>query len=131
VRYEDSQSASRLVLEDGTVITQCDECRTMWKERNDRGIKGEPECEGCQYDRSTAIHLLDGNLHVARVYQKVRNQVILYFNGECNKELDINHMAVWATIDHYPHKIENPYEVFELILSTYHYFLNERNAATI
>jgi hypothetical protein len=85
----------------------------MWAERNARGVEGKPPCEDCK------VELLPVNSIAAEIYQKVRGQVRLYFNGEVTKEFDLDHNAVWAMIDHYPREISDPWEVFEKIMSTY------------
>lgn len=121
VEFANLEASSRITLDDGTILTRCDQCRAMWKERNERGIEGEPPCDGCQVD------LLEENVDAAKVFLSVRNQVIFYFNGEHNREYDINHTAIWAYIDHYPKKLEKPFELFERVLDTYHHFLRERN----
>lgn len=126
VRRTEAITASRIVLDDGQVITECDECRTMWKERNERGTEGDPPCEDCDYNAEN-VPVLTGTAYCAsRIYQKVRNQVLLYFNGESNREYDINHLAVWGCIDHYPKKIDDPFGVFELVINCYHHFLQLR-----
>lgn len=102
----------------------------MWKERNERGVIGNPPCDGCEHDPEQGSRLLMGeNICAARIYQHVRNQTLLYFNGEANRELDINHVAVWSAIDHFPGNIKDPFAVFEMIVGVYHHFLRERNAA--
>jgi len=123
VEFANLEASSRIELSDGTVLTRCDQCRIMWAERNERGIEGEPQCDGCKVD------LREENIDAAKVFLSVRNQVIFYFNGEHNREYDINHTAIWAYIDHYPKAIEKPFELFELVLDTYHHFLKERNDA--
>lgn len=116
-----------MVFEDGTVSTECDRCREMWRERNERGVVGDPPCEDCEFDPSQDFKLMDENVFAAKIYQQVKDQVILYFNGEASIEYDIDHLAIWAMIDHFPRKISKPFEVFDLVLRTYHHFLSERN----
>ena len=122
MQFVDDQAASRVILDNGTVITKCDQCKEMWRERNERGIEGEPDCVNCRVD------LLPINNYAAEIYQKVRSQVKLYFNGQSMRELDIEHSAIWSAIDHFPHRIKNSWEVFERILHTYHYFKQERDS---
>jgi len=96
MQFVNSQAASRITLDTGRIITKCDSCREMWAERNARGVEGKPPCEEC------IVELLPENSIAAQIYQKVRGQVRLYFNGEVTRELDLDHNAVWAMIDHYP-----------------------------
>lgn len=53
-----------------------------------------------------------------------RRQIITYHNGEHDKEIDINHAAVWALIDHWP-GIKNKIGVFRKVIKTYHSILRE------
>lgn len=99
----------------------------MWKERNQRGVVGDPPCDGCEDNVELGDRLLDENFCAAKVYYRVRNQILVYHNGEHDKEFDLNHVAVWAAIDHFPQKVLNPFEVFELVTDVYHHFLRERN----
>lgn len=119
MRFADSQAASTIQLEDGTVLSKCDQCRGMWKERNDRGVSGEPPCDGCRVD------LLPVNAEAARVFQMCRRQVITFFNGEVDREIDLNYVAVSAVMDLYG--VKDRRECFEKVVRTYRYFLNERD----
>lgn len=131
MRSADKKAASDMVLDNGTVITECDRCREMWKERNDRGVEGDPPCKGCDFDPEIQSQLMDENLCAAKIFLSVRDQVLMYFNGEYQREYDINHTAVWGMIDHFPRHIEKPFEVFELVVSVYRHFLKERNDSSI
>lgn len=99
----------------------------MWKERNGRGVIGSPPCDECRVELSAE------NTIPARIYQLCRGQVRLYFNGEVNKELDIDHNAVWAMIDHYPcgglrgYSMLEKWDIFEKVIHTYQHFLKNRN----
>jgi len=123
VRFNDDHAASRIVTDGGIVITKCDQCREIWIEKNQRGIEGEPDCDGC------IVVLLKSNRIAAHIYQVVRGQSIFIFNGERSIEYDINHSAVWSAIDHYPKHIPNPWDVFEKVLHTYHTISRERRDA--
>lgn len=113
MQFVNSQAASRIVLDTGRVITKCDTCREMWAERNQRGVEGSPNCDECK------VELLPENSIAADIYRRVRGQVRLYFNGEYTKEIDLDHNAVWAMIDHYPQRIDDPWDVFIKVMSTY------------
>jgi hypothetical protein len=100
----------------------CDQCRETWVERNQRGIEGEPDCDGCK------VELKKENRIAAHIYQLVRGQQIFLFNGERNIEYDISHPAIWSAIDHYPRQIISPWDVFEKVLHVYHIISGERRA---
>lgn len=72
--FTDDQASSRIILDEGTenerVLTKCDQCQQMWKERNERGIEGDPPCISCRVD------LLPENHDAAQVYMATRGQVI-------------------------------------------------------
>jgi len=126
VRVESIQSASRVTLNDGTVISKCDECRQVWKERNERGVAGQPICDTGEFCEAYPVTLLPQNSIPANIYQRIKGQVIFYFNGEVDKEYDLNHVALWNMIDHWPEHISNKFEIFDLVLHCYHTFLRER-----
>jgi len=112
-----------VILEEGTpnerVLTRCDQCRQMHSERKPPGT---PKCE---LGESCRVELRGDNEDAARIFQMIRRQTLFFFNGEVDKEIDLNHVALWSLIDHWPKKI-NAYETFQKVLSCYHHFLNER-----
>lgn len=118
-----TSQAATIVLDEGTdhevTLTACDQCRTMWEERNARGVAGSPDCETCR------VELLEDNYIPAEIYQLIRGQIKLYFTGESNHELDLDHNALWSMIDHHP-KVKNHWEVFIRVYHTYQFFLKER-----
>lgn len=126
MRFVNIQSASSITLANGTVISKCDECRTTWKERNERGVAGGPICEAGEFCAAYPVELLQQNHITAQIYQRIKGQVIFYFNGEVSKEYDLNHIALWNMIDHWPEHISNKFEIFDLVLHCYHTFLRER-----
>lgn len=93
----------------------------MWAERNARGVEGDPPCGECM------VYLNENNIITAHIYDVVRGQVILFFDGERNREYDINHVAVWEAIDHFPCQSFDKWEVFEKVLAAWHHFQKERN----
>lgn len=121
MRFSDSWAASKIVLDDGRVITKCDQCREVWAERNQRGVDGSPPCDECR------VNLKKENEIPAEIYRLVRGQVRFYFNGECSKVADIDHNAVWNMIDHYPKRISDPWKVFNRIIHTYHSLKKEQD----
>jgi len=92
-------------LDDGTIITKCDECRTMWRERNERGVEGEPLCSECWID------LLPENLDAQRIFYLIRYQLIMGSAGV----VDIIHSAVRDAIKDYG--IGNPIDCFEKVIA--------------
>ena len=94
----------------------------MWVERNGRGITGEPPCETCRVD------LLPSNSEAANIYFKCRRQIITFFNGEVDKELDLNYVALDVIMDIYG--IRDKKECFEKVIRVYHHFLKERDTSS-
>lgn len=107
----DSQAASRIVLDDGTVLTKCDQCRQMYAERKPPGT---PPCESCR------VELKEENREVARIYMETRGQVITAGMGDV---VDINILAVMKLMDLYA--VKNPVEVLSRIRKTFYHFLSE------
>jgi len=89
----------------------------MWRERNERGIEGDPPCETCR------VILMEENQDAAMIYQLCRGQVLTVFNGERTIVTDLNHVAVWMNIDRY--KVKEPVRCFEAVNKVFHHFLNK------
>ena len=75
----------------------------MWRERNERGIEGDPPCDICRVD------LLPENEEAQRVFYTVRYQLI---TGP-GSALDIRHDAIWRLIDEL--KIKKRLECFKKV----------------
>ena len=119
MEFSDLEASSRVELEDGRILTRCDQCRDMWRERNERGVEGEPPCDGCKTE------LLPENAEAARVFNKCRRQIITFFNGEVDKEIDLNYVALDVVMNWVG--VKDKRDVSEKVLRVYHHFLNERN----
>lgn len=115
MEFADDCASSRVELDDGRVLSKCDQCREMWTDRNARGITGEPPCETCRVD------LLPENEQAATVFRAVRNQVITVFNGERNVVIDLNYPAVKMIMDLYG--VKDQRNCFEKVIGTFHHFL--------
>jgi len=87
VQYVDDQSASRIELDDGTVIPKCDQCRQMYAERKPPGI---PPCDTCR------VELKFENEEAANIYMLTRRQVVTAGMGQI---IDINTQAVKIEMD--------------------------------
>ncbi len=107
----DSQAASRIELENGTVLTQCDQCRQMYAERIPPGI---PPCESCW------VELNEENRDVGKIYLEARGQVITAGMGEI---VDINILAVMKLMDLYG--VKNQLDCLRRIRKTFHHFLSK------
>jgi len=98
----------------------------MWEERSQReGKQLYPPCDDCG-----VVELHKDNLVAARIYQIVRNQVRLAFNGQYSQELDLDFTAVWDTIDHCPDCVatqRNRWDVFERVVAAYHELLRDKD----
>jgi hypothetical protein len=100
------ESSSKVKLDDGTVLTRCDQCRTMHAERTP---PTEPPCDTCKVD-------LDPENHEAvMIYGLVNTQVIV----AGDQPIDLNHLAVWAMIDRYEPRVKDPWECFEKVTRLY------------
>ena len=76
----------------------------MWRERNERGVDGEPPCDDCRAD------LLPENKDAQQVFYVVRYQLIM---GPASA-LDIRHDAIWRMIDEL--KIKRRLDCFEKVI---------------
>jgi len=112
------QTVSRITLNDGSVLTKCDQCRTMYSERTP---PGDPPCETCW------VELLEENKQAAYIYQIVCGQVRTSFNGERDVVVDLDFNAVFNIIDRYPGGVRNKWECFEKVMSVFYHFLREGN----
>lgn len=108
-------AASRITLEDGHVLTKCDQCRTMWRERNERGVDGAPPCETCRVDLDPENH------EAAEIFNLVQGQVITRHNGRYDEIIDLNYPAVKIVMD--LHGVRDQMGVFNKVLRVFHYFL--------
>ena len=85
MQFADKQAASSITLSDGTVLTACDQCQTMYAERNP---PEEPPCETCR-----VIPMLE-NAEAFKVYYLTRYQLIISMGGV----IDVNQLAIDAAI---------------------------------
>jgi hypothetical protein len=104
-----------LTLQDGSVLTKCDQCRQIYSERTP---PEEPPCATCRVD------LFDDNEDAARIFQIVRRQVVTRFNGQVDVVIDINHVALWQAIDGYG--VRDRRGCFEKVLRLFHELLREQ-----
>ena len=78
----------------------------------------------------TPVNLIPSEENVARIYMLVRNQTVNIWNGERDVTVDLNHLAVWAAIDHdYGGplcRISDPYECFLKVNQVFHCLLKEK-----
>jgi hypothetical protein len=117
VNFQDRQNANSLELDDGTVLTHCFLCRSMYTERNP---SEKPPCNPCQ------VNLIPGCEAAARIFMLCRRQIINVWDGESNKHVDLNHLAVWAAIDH-DGSIVSPYECFLMVIRVFNRLLKEED----
>jgi hypothetical protein len=103
------------------VLTKCDQCIEFWKERNARGIPGEPPCDTCR------VILLPENEIAASIYFLVRSQCELRWDGEKDIEVDLNQVALWKAIEKYPGGVSNEWVVFQKVNKCWHVIARERN----
>lgn len=103
MEFCEDQASSRIELENGTIITKCDQCRQMWKERNERGIEGEPPCKECWTEP------FEENEDAFKIFFLTRSQLIM---GQ--SPIDVNHLAIYSAMDLYD--IKNRRECFEKVM---------------
>ena len=109
MQFADDQAASRITLDDGMVLTKCDQCRQMYSERKP---PGEPPCETCR------VELRSENDEAAKIFGIVRGQVLTRFNGEVDVVIGLSHPAIWAAIDGYG--IRDRVGTFEKVIRLFH-----------
>ena len=115
MEFSGDQASSRIELNDGRVLTKCDQCREMHSERTP---PTEPPCETCWVD------LKEENEDAARIFYVVRGQVVTRFNGQEDVIVDLNHLAVWTAIDRYG--VKDKQRCFEKVMKIFHVFLEEQ-----
>jgi hypothetical protein len=111
MEFANDQASSRITLDDGTVLSKCDQCRQMYSERNP---PQEPPCETCFVD------LDKSNEDAARIYRMVQGQVITA--GE--QIVDLNYQSVKMVMDLYG--IKDQRRCFEKVVRTFNFFLSEQ-----
>jgi hypothetical protein len=112
VRFADDEAASRITLEDGRVLTKCDQCRQMYAERKPPGT---PPCDSCR------VELRDENEEAAAVYLLTRRQYIIAENG---RVVDISIPAVKIAMDLYG--VRDQKECLARVIRLFHFFEKER-----
>lgn len=111
MEFAASQASSRVELDDGTVLTKCDQCSSMHAERNP---PTEPPCDTCR------VELNEENAEAAKIYMICQRQVITA--GEANEVIDLNYQTVKTMMDLYG--VKDQRSVFELVCKTFHHFNN-------
>lgn len=76
----------------------------MWRERNERGVEGNPPCDTCRVD------LREENKPVADIFRLCRGQIVFRHNGEYDMIIDISLPTIFQSIDAYPEPIHNKWE---------------------
>ena len=112
MEFSGDQASSRIELDDGRVLTKCDQCRQMYSERTP---PGEPPCATCWVD------LKEENEDAARIFRVVRGQYIVF--GE--RVVDLNFQSVKVIMDLY--NIRDQKACFEKVLNIFHRFLKEKD----
>lgn len=112
MQFANKQAASSIRLADGTVLTECDQCRQMYAERNP---PEEPPCETCR------VIPMPENADAFRIFFLVQHQLILSMGGV----VDINHLAIHAAMDLY--QIQNKQKCFEKVLKICRWWVSKMN----
>ena len=111
MEFAEDQASSRITLDDGTVLSKCDQCRQIYGERKP---PEEPPCESCY------VELAKSNEEAAMIYRLCQGQVITA--GE--QIVDINYIAVKTVMDIYG--VKNQRRCLGVVARTFHHFENER-----
>lgn len=124
MEFTDDQTSSRIILDEGTehetVLTKCDQCKQMWKERNERGIEGGPPCISCRVD------LLPENHDAAQIYMATRGQVITRNKGmEVDMVTDISIPAVESAMRIF--NVKDQADCLQKVRRTFYAMLKEGN----
>ena len=119
MEFADDLASSRIILDEGTenerVLTKCDQCRELWRGRNERGIVGKPPCNTCRVD------LLEKNKDAAEIYTLARRQVVTADQGQI---IDINIPAVKIVMDLYG--VKDQKDCLLKVRNLFHHFENKR-----
>jgi len=97
-------NSSSVELEDGRIITKCDQCREMWLERNERGVEGCPPCETC------IVEQMPDTAEAHKIFNVVRNQLIVGMGGP----VAVNQTAIHEAMRLYG--VKNKLECFEKVM---------------
>ena len=62
-------------------------------------------------------------MDAARIFQRVRGQMLTRWNGERDVVVDLNHLAVWAAIDAYG--VRDRVGTFEKVMTLFFARLNQ------
>ena len=110
MQFAKLEAASRITLEDGRVLTRCDQCLAMHSERTP---PTEPPCDGCR------VELLEENREAAAIFYLIQSQFIMGEGGP----VDINHLAIYAAMDLY--HVKDRVECFHKVLSLTRWHIEE------
>ena len=110
MEFSDLQASLRVEKPDGTVITACDRCRTVY---GGKEPPEEPPCKECR------VELLERNEEAAQIFSLTRSQLIMGFNGP----IDVNHLAIHSAMDLYG--IKSRRKCFEKVLSLSRWWLKK------
>jgi len=111
VQFADDQAASNLELDDGTIITKCEQCRGAYRERKP---PQKPPCNKCRVD------LMEENIEIEKIYLLTRNQVITGMNGQI---LDIDIKAIKVAMDIY--EIKNQPDCLDRVRRLFFHFMKK------
>ena len=114
MRFKDDLAASRIYLDDGTVLTKCDQCIQAYGERNP---PQEPPCDICK------VELMDKNKAAESVYYLTRRQ---YVTADQGQVVDISVPAVKIVMGWLKIPPEKELECFLKVKSVFNAVESER-----
>ena len=74
----------------------------------------------CELGESCRVELVKENEDAARIFQMVRAQCEVRWNGEQDIEIDLNHLALWKAIEKFPGGIKDEWSCFNRVLRAWH-----------
>ena len=112
MEFKNLEASSRITLDDGRILTRCDQCQAMHIERNPPTT---PPCETCR------VELMEENEEAASCYFLTRRQVVTADQGQI---IDISIPAIKIAMDLY--EIKNQKECLLKIWRLFHHFEQKR-----
>ena len=114
MQFDNEQRASRIVLHDGTIITKCDQCRTMHSERKP---PTDPPCFDCK------VELLPENREAICIYNLVKWQTITTTIGDKNF-IDLNLESVIEAMRLF--KVKDQKKCLLKVSNLFHHFIKKQ-----
>ena len=96
------------------MLTRCDQCETMHSERK------PPTTPICELGELCRVELKVENEQAARIFQMVRSQCEVRWNGEQDIEIDLHHPSLWKAIEKFPGGVKDEWSTFQRVSRAWH-----------